>query len=163
MVFGMSLHHYTQLHVLICVLALASGAVAALGMLAGKTLPNTTAFFLTTTVLTSVTGILFPWKGFTPGVVVGIISLVVLLIAILARYGSHLHGHCRRIYVITAMIALWLNYFVLIAQLFEHCPKLHALAPTGTEPPFKIAQTILLVIFIVWAIAADKKFHPATT
>ncbi len=90
------------------------------------------------------TGILFPWKGFTPGVIVGIISLVVLLIAILARYGSHLRGACRRIYVIPAMIALWLNCFVLVAQLFQHSHRLHALAPTGTEPPFKIAQLILL-------------------
>jgi hypothetical protein len=162
MIFGISLHLYTEIHVFISLVAIGSGLIVAFGMLGNKLLPNTTAFFITTTVLTSVTGILFPWKGFTPGVVIGIISLVVLTFTILARYWKHLATHCRRVYVITAMIALWLNCFVLIAQSFEHCPRLHALAPTGTEPPFKIAQLILLIIFIVWTIAADKKFRPVT-
>jgi hypothetical protein len=163
MILGLPAHLYTQIHVAISLIAILSGFVVAFGMIAGKLLPRLTALFLTTTVLTSVTGLLFPWKGFTPGVILGIISLVVLLIAILARYGSHLSGACRRIYVITAMIALWLNCFVLIAQSFQHCPRLHALAPTGTEPPFKIAQLILLILIVVLTFAADKKFRPMTS
>jgi hypothetical protein len=159
MILGLSTTLYTQIHVIISLIAIASGLIAAFGMIAGKLLPKTTALFLVTTVLTSVTGLLFPWKGFTPGVILGILSLVVLLPAILARYSKHLTGGWRRTYVITAMIALWFNVFVLIAQSFEHVPSLHALAPTGTEPAFKIAQGIMLVIFIILTIAADKKFR----
>jgi len=158
MILGMSLHLYTHLHVAISLIAIASGLLVALGMLANRALPKMTALFLLTTALTSITGFFFPWKGFTPGIKLGILSLIILLIAIIAR-----NRRWRRTYVITAMIALYLNCFVLIAQLFEHIPKLHTLAPTGTEPPFKIAQTILLILFAVLTFAADKKFRLNTT
>ena len=150
MILGMSTHLYTQIHVAISLIGIATGLLVALGMLANNALPRMTSLFLLTTALTSVTGFFFPWKGFTPGIKLGILSLIILLIAIIAR-----NRRWRRTYVITAMIALYLNVFVLIAQLFEHIPKLHALAPAD----FKIAQTILLILFAVLTFAANKKFR----
>jgi hypothetical protein len=110
-------------------------------------------------VATSVTGFFFPFHGITPGDVIGIISLVALAIAIFARYARNLAGGWRRIYVITAMIALYLNVFIFIVQSFEKSPTLRALAPTQSEPPFKVTQLVVLVLFVVLTIAAVKKFH----
>src|SRR5205823_1713264 len=107
-----------------------------------------------TTVLTSVTGFGFPIHGVTPGIVLGILSLVVLAIAIFARYARHLSGGWRRAYVITASIALYFNCFVLVVQSFQKVPALHALAPTQKEPPFGIAQLTLLVLFILLTTVA---------
>ena len=117
--------------------------------------------FLVTTVLTSVTGFGFPNTKVTPGIILGILSLIVLAIAIFALYGRHLKGIWRRTYAITAMIALYFNVFVLVAQLFQHVPAIHALAPTQTEAPFKIAQLLLLVVFAVLIGAAAKNFGRA--
>ena len=156
MILGLSTALYTQIHVAISLIGILTGFIVAFGLLANKRLPALTALFLLTTVLTSVTGFFFPWKGFTPGIIVGMISMVVLLIAILALYGSHLSGSCRRIYVITAMLALYLNFFVLIAQSFQKVPALHALPPAA----FKITQLIALIVFATWTFAADKKFRP---
>jgi hypothetical protein len=158
MILGLSTALYTQIHVAISLIGILAGLVAGLGLLANKRLPAVTALFLLTTVLTSVTGFFFPWKGFTPGIIIGIISLVVLLIAILALYGSHLAGSCRRIYVITAMLPLYLNFFVLIVQSFEKVPALHAMPPAA----FKITQLITFIVFATWTFAADKKFRPLT-
>jgi hypothetical protein len=123
-------------------------------MLVGKRLDGATAFFLATTVATSVTGFGFPISGVTPGIVIGIISLLVLAVAIYARYGRHLAGIWRRVYVITATIALYLNFFVLIAQSFMKVPFLKELAPTQSEPPFAIAQLIALVAFFSLGVLA---------
>ena len=159
MILGMSLALYTQIHVIISLIAIASGLLVAIGMIMARSSGSMTALFLATTVLTSVTGFFFPFHGVTPGIVVGILSLVVLLLAVIARYGKHLAGGWRGTYVFTAMFALYLNVFVLVAQCFEHIPSFHALAPTGTEPPFKIAQGIVLVVFVVLTIFANKKFR----
>jgi hypothetical protein len=115
--------------------------------------------FLVTTILTSLTGFAFPNTKVTPGIILGILSIIVLAIAVLALYVFNLRGGWRRTYAITAMIALYFNVFVLIAQTFEHVPAFHALAPTGTETPFKIAQTLLLILFAVLITAAAKKFR----
>ncbi len=117
-------------------------------------------FFLTTTALTSITGFLFPFHKVTPGIILGIISLVVLAVAIPARYVKHLEGAWRKTYAITATIALYLNVFVLIAQLFMKVPALHALAPNGNEPPFLISEVVVMVVFIILVIAAAIKFQP---
>jgi hypothetical protein len=159
MILGMSTHLYTQIHVIISLVAIVSGLLVAFGMMMGKPLPAMTALFLFTTILTSVTGFFFPFHGVTPGIIVGILSLVVLLIALIARYSKHLAGGWLRTYVISAMFALYLNVFVLVAQCFQKIPSLHALAPTGTEPAFKISQAIVLVLFVVLTIVADKKFR----
>jgi hypothetical protein len=160
MILGMSTHLYTVIHVIISLIAIASGLLAVIGMMMGKPLHAMTGLFLITTILTSVTGFFFPFHGVTPGIVVGIISLVVLLVAVIALYSKHIAGGWRRTYIITAMFALYLNCFVLIAQSFQKIPSLHALAPTGTEPAFKISQVTLLVVFVVLTIVVDKKFRP---
>jgi|ERR1041385_7608034 hypothetical protein len=160
MVFGMSLAKYTLIHVIISLIGIASGLVVLFGMFGGKRLDGMTALFLATTVLTSVTGFGFPFEHVTPGIILGVLSLIVLAIAIPARYLFRMAGKWRTIYVVTAVIALYFNCFVLIAQSFLKISALHALAPKGNEPPFAIAQGILLVLFIVAGIKAVKKFHP---
>jgi hypothetical protein len=159
MVWGLSLETFTLLHVVISLLAIASGLIVLFGMIAGKRFDALNVLFLTTTVLTSMTGFGFPIHRVTPGIVVGILSLLVLAIALFARYSRHLSGGWRRIYVITASIALYFNCFVLVVQLFEKVPAIKALAPTQKEPPFGIAQLTLLVLFVVLTTVAVKKFR----
>ena len=160
MMLGMSLSTFTTVHVIISLVAIASGIIVLVGMLGSKRLNGLTALFLFTTVLTSVTGFGFPFTHFSPAHKLGIISLVVLAIAILARYSFHMAGSWRWIYVVTATMALYLNVFVLVVQSFEKAPALHALAPTQTEGPFKIAQLVVLVLFMVLTVVAVRKFHP---
>jgi hypothetical protein len=161
-VFGMSLATYTVIHVIISLVGIGSGLIVLFGMFSSKRLDGLTALFLVTTVLTSVTGFFFPFVHVTPGIILGILSLIVLAICIPARYTFHMAGKWRATYVITAVVALYFNCFVLIAQSFQKVPALHKLAPTGSEPPFGIAQGILLVLFIVAGVRAVKKFHPVT-
>jgi len=161
LVFGMSLATYTTIHVIISLVGIVSGLIVLFGMFGGKRLDGMTAVFLVTTVLTSVTGFGFPFVHVTPGIILGVLSLVVLAVSIPARYTFRMAGKWRAIYVITAVVALYFNCFVLVVQSFLKVPALHALAPKGNEPPFAIAQGILLVLFIVAGIRAVKKFHPA--
>jgi hypothetical protein len=151
---------FTQVHVVISLIAIFAGFVVAFGLLTAKRLDGWTALFLIMTVLTSVTGFFFPFHGFTPAIYVGIISLLVLAIATFARFGGKLAGAWRWIYVVTAMLALYLNVFVLIVQLFQKVPALKALAPTQSEPPFLVAQLVALVLFIVLTILGVTKFRP---
>ena len=160
MVLGMSLATYTLIHVIISLVGIGSGLIVLFGMFGGKRLDGITALFLATTVLTSLTGFGFPFEHVTPGIILGVLSLIVLAIAIPARYSLRMNGKWRSIYVITAVIALYFNCFVLIAQSFLKIPALHALAPKGNEPPFAIAQGILLVLFIVAGTLAVKRFRP---
>jgi hypothetical protein len=159
MVLGMSLSTYTTLHVLISLIGIGSGFIVLYGLINGKLLSPWNVVFLVTTILTSLTGFGFPNDKVTPGIILGVLSMIVLAIALVALYLFHLRAGWRRTYAITAMIALYFNVFVLIAQTFEHVPTFHALAPTGTETPFKVAQTLLLVLFAVLITAAAKKFH----
>jgi hypothetical protein len=149
----------TIVHVAISLVAILSGLVAVFGMLAAKRLDGWTALFLVTTVATSITGFFFPFKGFTPGDAVGIISLLVLAVAIVARYRRNLEGGWRRTYAISAVIALYLNVFVLIVQLFEKVPTLEALAPTQKEPPFVVSQVVVMALFVALATAAAIRFR----
>ena len=157
MVLGMSLQTFTLIHVLISLAGIASGFVAMYGFLTNKRLDGWTAAFLTTTALTSLTGFLFPFMGMTPAIMVGIISLVVLAIAIVIRYPLHLAW--RKTYVIAACAALYFNVFVLVVQSFEKVSALKAIAPTQKEPPFAIAQLAVLVLFVVLTTFAVKKFR----
>ena len=159
MILGMSLSLYTQIHVIISLIAIASGLLVAIGMMMARSSGPMTALFLATTVLTSVTGFFFPFHGVTPGIVVGILSLVVLLLTLIARYGKHMVGGWRGTYVITAMFALYLNVFVLVVQLFEKVPALKALAPTQTEMPFKVAQLTVLTLFLLLTVFSAIKFR----
>jgi hypothetical protein len=160
MILGMSLSTYTTVHVVLSLIAIFTGFIVVFGMFASKKLKGLTAIFLLTSVLTSAGGFLFPNDHITPGIILGIISLVALLIAVIARYALHLSGASRGIYAVMAVIALYLNFFVLIAQGFAKVPVLHSLAPTQKEPPFFIAQGIALVMFIMFGVFAAKKFHP---
>jgi hypothetical protein len=160
MILGMTTSTYTLVHVAISLLGICSGFVVLFGLLASKRLDSWTALFLVTTVLTSVTGFGFPFDHLLPAHKVAILSLVVLAVAILARYVLHLVGAWRSIYVVGAVMALYLNVFVLIVQLFEKAPALKALAPTQSEPPFLVAQLAVLAVFVLLAIFAVKRFHP---
>jgi len=160
MMLGMTLPTFTLFHVIISLIGIGSGLVVVFGLLTAKRLKNWTAIFLVTTVLTSATGFLFPFHGFKPSYAVGILSLIVLAVAIVALYAGHLAGAWRWIYVVTAVIALYFNVFVLVAQSFDKVPALKALAPTQSEPPFAIAQLIVLVIFIVLGILSVRRFRP---
>ena len=159
----MTLEIYTLVHVAISLVGIASGFAVLFGLLAGKRLDGWTKLFLITTVATSVTGFFFPFHGFTPAIGVGIISLVVLAVAIFARYGRNLAGSWRWIYVVTAMIALYLNVFVGIVQAFQKVPALKAIAPMQTEPPFAVTQLVVLVLFILIGIVAAIRFRPELT
>jgi glucose-6-phosphate-specific signal transduction histidine kinase len=156
----MILHVYTTVHTLISLVGIFTGFVVLFGLLAGKRLDGWTKWFLITTVATSVTGFFFPFHGFTPAIGLGIISLLVLAVAIFARYLRHLAGHSRWIYVVTALLALYLNVFVGVVQAFLKVPALHAMAPTQTEPPFKLTQLVVLSLFVLLGIIATIRFRP---
>jgi hypothetical protein len=155
----MSLAAFTALHVAISLVGIASGFVVLFGMIQAKKLPGVTSLFLVTTILTSVTGFMFPYKGFTPAIGVGVLSLIVLSVALVARYPARLRGRWRGVWVVTASLALYLNFFVLIVQSFMKIPSLHALAPTQTEGPFKITQVCVLVLFAILTALAFHRFH----
>lgn len=163
MILGMSAATYTLVHVLISLIGIGSGVVVLYGMIERKRLDGITAIFLTTTVLTSVTGYGFPTEHILPSQIIGAISLIVLTVAILARYSFHLSGSWRKIYVITAAIALYLNVFVLVVQSFLKVPNLNALAPTQKEPPFLLAQLVVMLIFIILTAFAVKRFREEPT
>jgi hypothetical protein len=160
MILGMSTAAFTQFHVLLSLIGIVSGIVVALAMLGANRLPALTAIFLLTTAATSVTGFMFHFASFGPPEIIGVISLVVLAVAILALYRYKLAGAWRWIYVATAVLALYLNVFVGVVQTFQKVAFFHALAPTQTEPPFAIAQGIVLIAFIALGLAAAKKFRP---
>jgi hypothetical protein len=148
---------YTIVHVVISLVGIVSGLIVVLGLLKGKRLNGQTALFLATTVATSVTGYGFPFEQLLPAHIVGAISLVVLAVAIYARYSRHLAGAWRATYVIGAVLALYLNVFVLVVQLFRRVPALHDLAPTQSEPPFGVAQLVVLVVFITLGTLAVRR------
>jgi hypothetical protein len=160
MILGMSLETFTILHVVISLIAIVTGFIVVIGMIDGKRLPGWTALFLLTTVLTSLTGFLFPFGGITPGIVVGILSSVLLVVALFALYIRHLTHAWRWIYAITAVAALYLNVFVSIAQAFQKIPFIRALAPTQSEPSFLVVQGLALGVVTILGILAVMRFRP---
>jgi hypothetical protein len=161
MIFGMSLYTFTLVHTIISLIGIVTGLIVAYGLLTNNKMESWTAVFLASTVLTSVTGLGFPFSKLLPSHIVGIISLVVLVPAIAAYYLFKLAGWWRLVYIVTALIALWFNCFVGVVQAFMKIPALRALAPTQGEPPFAIAQGALLIIFIVLGFLAVRRFRPA--
>jgi len=155
MILGMSLAVFTKVHVAISLIGIAAGFIVIFGMMASKRMPAMTGLFLVATVLTSVTGFMFPFHGVTPGIVIGVLSLAVLALAVIAWYRGW-----RGTWVVTATLAEFFNFFVLIVQSFEKVPALHALAPTQKETPFKLAQLGALVLFILLGVVALRKFRP---
>lgn len=151
----------TIVHVAISLVAIVTGLVTLFGMLSATRMDRMTAWFLSMTVATSVTGFFFPFNGFTPALGFGIISLLVLPVAIYARYNRRMLSRWRVVYIITAMFALYLNTFVLVVQSFLKVAFLHDLAPQQNEPPFAIAQLLVLVAFIVLTVLACLRFRIA--
>ncbi len=162
MVLGMSLANFTLLHVIISLIAIVTGLIVMFGLLGSKLMPGLTAIFLLLTILTSATGFLFPVTQLLPSHMVGILSLVLLAIACIALYGMRLAGVWRPVYVVTAMISLYLNVFVLVIQSFLKVPALHALAPSvpPAGPVFAVVQGIVLVFFVLVIIGAWRRFRP---
>ena len=161
MILGLSVQTFTLLHVAISLVGILTGLVVLAAMILGRDLKINTAVFLAATVLTSATGFLFHSAKFGPPHIVGLLSLVILAVALAALYGKHLAGIWRPTYVITAVTALYLNCFVLVVQAFGKIPALTALAPTGSEPPFQVAQLVVLALFVVLGFLAMRRFHPA--
>jgi hypothetical protein len=159
MIWGLTESTFTTVHVVLSLVGIGSGLVVMFGLLTGKDRSGWTLLFLATTVATSVTGFGFPFDHLLPSHKVGIISLVVLAAAIVARYALHLAGAWRPVYVVCAAVALYLNVFVGVVQAFQKVPALTALAPKQTEPPFVVTQLVVLVLFIVLTIAAAKRFR----
>jgi len=159
MILGMTTSTFTLVHVLLSLVGIGSGFIVIFGLLNGKRLDGWTAIFLASTVATSATGFLFPFDHLLPSHKVGIISLVVLAVAVLARYAFHMTGPWQRFYVVCAAVALYLNVFVAVVQAFLKVPALQAMAPTQTEPPFLVAQTLVLLVFVGLTILAAKRFH----
>lgn len=162
MILGLSLSAFTTVHVVLSLIGIAAGLVVVAGIVVDRHLPGLTALFLTTTVLTSVTGFFFPSAGLLASHIVGIVSLTVLAVALFAIYGRHLSGAWRPVYVVTAIMALYLNVFVGIVQAFQKLPALRTVAPTQSEPPFLAVQLIALLACLVAGGLALKRFHPQT-
>lgn len=161
MIWGMTTSAFTFLHVLLSLIGIGSGIVVMTGLLVGAPLAGWTALFLATTVATSVTGFGFPIDRLLPSHVVGLVSLAVLALVLVARYGMHLAGAWRRVYVVGAAIALYLNVFVAVVQAFLKVPALNALAPHQTEPPFLLVHGLVLALFVVLTVLAAKRFRGA--
>jgi len=160
MILGMTTATFTALHVLISLVGIGSGLVVMYGLLTANRLERWTTLFLVSTAATSLTGFLFPFKGVTPGIVIGILSIVVLALAGVSRYALNLNGPWRPIYIVAASVALYFNVFVFVVQSFEKVPQLRALAPTQKEPPFAAVQLFVLLVFVVATGFALKRFRP---
>jgi hypothetical protein len=152
---------FVLFHVAISLIAIGSGFIIVYGLLTAKRMPGLTALFLLTTAATSITGYFFHRDHILPSQIVGAIALVVLVVTLLALYSFHLRGAWRATYVVGAVLSLYFNVFVLVAQAFQKIPSLHALAPKGSEPPFAVAQGLVLLVFIVIGILATRRFRPA--
>jgi len=150
---------FTLFHVILSLVGIFSGFIVIYGLINSLRLNGWTSIFLWSTVLTSVTGYFFPFHKVLPSHILGVLSLIALAIAIYARYTRSLAGGWRRTYVVSVVLALYFNVFVLIAQLFAKIPALHALAPTQSETPFKIAQLGALLVFLVLGYVSAKKFR----
>src|SRR5437016_7747126 len=161
MIFGLTT--FTLIHVVVSLVGIIAGLVVAGGLVGGKRLYRWAVVFLITTIATSATGFGFPFVAFLPSHAVGIVSLVILPVVIVAHYVKHFAGPWRRIYAVGVVLATYLNTFVLVVQLFRRLPALLVAAPTQSEPPFAITQALVLALFIWLAVAADKGFRPAST
>src|ERR1700734_2718817 len=162
MMFGLSLHAVTVLHVVISLIGIVAGLVVLYGLLKSQSMPGMTAIFLLTTILTNATGFMFPFEKLLPSHIIAIISLVLLAIACYALYAMKLSGAWRSIYVVTALLSLYFNVFVLVIQSFLKIPALTALAPGNPPagPVFATVQGIVLLFFIVMIVGAVRRFRP---
>ncbi|MCF3640524.1 hypothetical protein LXM94_11170 [Rhizobium sp. TRM95111] len=158
MIFGMT--PFTLFHVVLSLVGIVSGFVVLYGWLHSDRMSGWTATFLFTTVATVVTGFLFPFSVFTPAIGVGIITGLFLIGALVALYRYRLAGRWRAVFILCSTVSLYFNTFVLVVQSFLKIDALNALAPNGNEPPFAIAQAIVLLFFVIVGQQALKRFHP---
>jgi hypothetical protein len=168
MILGMSLATFVNVHVVISLIAIVAGLIVMFGMLGSHRKPGLTAIFLLLTILTNATGFLIPplvSDKLLPSHIIGALSLVLLAIACIALYGMKLAGSWRWIYVVTALLSLYFNVFVLVIQSFLKVPFLHALAPSvpPSEPPFAVVQGLVLLFFVLVIIGGIRRFRPAPT
>jgi hypothetical protein len=147
-------------HTVISIVAIAAGLVVVGGLIAGVRIDGWTGIFLVTTVLTNVTGFFFPFTHLLASHWIGIISLIILPVVIAARYWKHLVGPWCGIYVVGSVVVLYLNFFILIVQLFRRTPALLVAAPKQTEPPFVLTQLLVLALFVWLGFAAFRRFRP---
>jgi hypothetical protein len=163
----MGLQIFTAIHVIISLVAIFSGFAVFRGLLKAATPHPWTGLFLNTTIATSVTGFLFAifpeFRRFSPAYAFGIISMVVLTMALYALRTKNLAGGWRKVYIITALFALYLNVFVLIVQTFQKVTPLHALVPLQNGQPsgpvFGGVQGLVLVLFVVFGTMAARRFR----
>ena len=162
MILGLSLSAFTLLHVIISLIAIAAGLVVMVGLFGSSRMPVMTAIFLLFTILTSATGFLFPFTQLLPSHMIGILSLVLLAVACIALYAMKLSGPWSGVYVLTALISLYLNVFVLVIQSFLKIPSLQVLAPGNppTGPVFAVVQGLILVVFVAVIVGAWRRFRP---
>jgi hypothetical protein len=150
----------TLFHTVISIVAIAAGLVVVGGLIAGVRIDGWTGIFLVTTAVTSITGFFFPFGKLLASHWIGIISLVILPFVIAARYWKQLRGGWRGIYVVGTVLVLYLNFFILLVQLFRRIPALLVAAPKQTEPPFVLTQLLVLALFAWLGVAAFRRFRP---
>lgn len=160
MILGLSTQQFTFLHVFLSLVGIGAGIFVVYGLLNSKRLRILTALFFVATIATSLTGFLFPYKGVTPGIILGVLSMIVLLLGLMALYMRKLDGPWRGVYVISVMLAFYFNFFVLVVQSFAKVPALNSVAPTQSSPGFGITQLAVLLIFILLTVRGFKRFHP---
>jgi hypothetical protein len=162
MMLGLSLSAFTTLHVVISLIAIVAGLIVMFGMLGSQRMPALTGLFLLFTILTNVTGLMFPFEKLLPSHILSVISLVLLVIACITLYGTGLAGASRWIYVVTALASLYINVFVLVIQSFLKIPALAAVAPGNppSGPVFAVVQGIVLLFFVIMIVGAVRRFHP---
>jgi hypothetical protein len=160
MTWGIPTTLFLQFHVAVSLIGIVSGFVVVYGLLNDNLLKGWTALFLAATILTSVTGFPLPPFGFDPPRAIGTLSLVLLAVAVVALYGFQLVGAWRWAFIVTATIAFYFNAFVGVIQAFQKLSFLQPLAPTQSEPPFVIAQVIVLILFVSFGVLALSRFHP---
>jgi hypothetical protein len=148
------------IHVVISLIAIVSGIVVAAGFLAANRHERSTLVYMVTTILTSLTGFLFPFHTVTPAIIVGSLCVLIFIPTALARYSFHLAGIWRSVFIVGAMVLLFFNCLVLIVQSFQKIPVLNALAPNGNEPPILAAQAALLVACVLVGYFSIRRFHP---
>jgi hypothetical protein len=151
---------FTLFHVIISLIAIVSGIIVAYGFVTGRRFTQTTLVFLIMTLATSVTGFLFPYNGFTPGIGIGILSCIIFIPTALALYKYHLAGFWRGVFIVGSMVLLYFNCLVLIVQSFQKVPSLNALAPTGGEPAVIVSQVVLLILAVVVGFLSIRRFRP---
>jgi hypothetical protein len=152
----------TLVHVIISLVGIASGFIIVYGLITAKRYETMTKVFLATNIATSVTGYFFPFVKLLPSHIVGVLALIVLTLAVIARYRKQLAGRWRIVYIVSSVVALYFNVFVLVVQIFGKITAFKELAPTQSEPPFLIAQTLVLLVFVVLGIMSTMRFRGET-